>query len=342
MSRHARLRAIVVTLGTWHEKPWWWEQIDDLSLRESIQYERIALDNKTHKQLGLLDIPRLCLRLIAILTHARRNKIAYIITFESDLTCYLIGLLQRFPGLGQTKHVILQFISREPDASFKSSIKEFIQRAFLKTVHKVVCSSRSEARFYQQRFGWTTEKSVFVALQTDARHLDHQPRPPINAVVAAGRSYRDYGTLVEAVAGTGIRTIIVCGRQGAGVANLPPEVEVVTELSLPELTGLISAARAVVLPLQDSRISTGQSVLLQAMALGKAVIATRTAGTEDYIDNGVDGILVPPGNAQALRTALLGLDAPAAARLGQAARRRISSEHLPQHYVANVSRALGC
>lgn len=46
------------------------------------------------------------------------------------------------------------------------------------------------------------------------------------------------------------------------------------------------------------------NVILEAMALGKPVIASRIAGTPEQIEDGVSGILVPPGDAEALSRAM--------------------------------------
>jgi glycosyltransferase involved in cell wall biosynthesis len=198
--------------------------------------------------------------------------------------------------------------------------------------------------YYRERFGWSEQKCVFVPLQTDLRYFELPPQPVEDYIIAAGRSYRDYQTLARAVAGTGIRTLIVCGKAGPGVAPLPPEIEVVTDIPLERLSELIARSRALVLPLFERRISTGQSVLLQGMALGRPVITTRTAGTEDYVIDGETGLFVPPGDAAALRAAILRLrdDHPLADRLGAAGRAAMQRENLPVHYVHGVARVSAC
>lgn len=50
--------------------------------------------------------------------------------------------------------------------------------------------------------------------------------------------------------------------------------------------------------------ATGQVVILEAMALGKPVIATEIVQTLDYMENGIAGILVPAGDKGALRKAI--------------------------------------
>ena len=63
----------------------------------------------------------------------------------------------------------------------------------------------------------------------------------------------------------------------------------------------------------------------EAMACGTPVLATTAGAFPEVIEDGVSGLLVPPGNAQALADAIEGLmdDSGLRTRLGQAGRRRI-------------------
>lgn len=65
--------------------------------------------------------------------------------------------------------------------------------------------------------------------------------------------------------------------------------------------------------------------LLEAMACGKACVATRVAGVEDVIEDGVSGLLVPARDAVSLRAAMIRVlgDESLRRRLEQGARRRI-------------------
>jgi colanic acid/amylovoran biosynthesis glycosyltransferase len=69
-------------------------------------------------------------------------------------------------------------------------------------------------------------------------------------------------------------------------------------------------------------------VLMEAMSCGLPVVASRLSGIPELVGNEVEGLLVPPGDAGALASAIERLrDDPALrARLGAAARRRIEQE----------------
>ena len=65
-------------------------------------------------------------------------------------------------------------------------------------------------------------------------------------------------------------------------------------------------------------------VAIEAMACGRAVIASNVGGLRDVVVDGETGLMVPPGDVTALREALRMLlsDPARRARMGEAGRRR--------------------
>ena len=97
-----------------------------------------------------------------------------------------------------------------------------------------------------------------------------------------------------------------------------------------EVTGALDArsaqdrmARASVMALPSVRESLG-AVYLEAMSLGVPALGTRGEGIAEHIEHGVTGILVPPGDDEALLAELraLAADPDRARRIGEAGRVR--------------------
>lgn len=81
-----------------------------------------------------------------------------------------------------------------------------------------------------------------------------------------------------------------------------PRIELVGELSQAELAGRMASALVLVLP---SRAEGLGRVLLEAMAAGAVVIATRVGGIPEVVEDEVTGFLVPPDDVSALAARLL-------------------------------------
>jgi glycosyltransferase involved in cell wall biosynthesis len=70
------------------------------------------------------------------------------------------------------------------------------------------------------------------------------------------------------------------------------------------------------------------STLLDAMAMGLAIVGTRAGGIPEAVVDGTTGLLVPPGNGEALADAIVRLlgDAAARRRMGNAGRARVAAQ----------------
>ena len=96
----------------------------------------------------------------------------------------------------------------------------------------------------------------------------------------------------------------------------------------PELAECYAEAQVLCLP---SRREGVPLVLLEAMSFGLPVIATPVGGVADYVEHEDNGLLVPPGDIDALAVsiAMLAADPEFRARLGEAGRRRVAEQAGP-------------
>jgi glycosyltransferase involved in cell wall biosynthesis len=89
--------------------------------------------------------------------------------------------------------------------------------------------------------------------------------------------------------------------------------------------------------------------LLEAMAMGRAVVATRVGGVPEVVEDERSGLLVPAGDVEELARAILRLikNPDFRARLGEAARRTVEARFSLAGMMASYAAlyrelALGC
>jgi glycosyltransferase involved in cell wall biosynthesis len=113
--------------------------------------------------------------------------------------------------------------------------------------------------------------------------------------------------------------------------GLSEKVSHVLRPSLPELVALYRSAAVFALPSDEEGLGL---VVLEAMACGVPVVATRCGGPEGIIDDGLDGYLVPRDAELAMADRIRQLleDDDRNDRMGQLARGKIAAK-----YAANVT-----
>lgn len=125
------------------------------------------------------------------------------------------------------------------------------------------------------------------------------------SVFSGGHAQRDYRTLLAAAERTGAPVIIA-----ADSRDLPADVRVpgnvrVGRLSRAEFHRRLHESSLVVVPIvPDTERSAGQTTFLDAMALGGLVCVSDVVGIAEHITDKKAGLLVPPGDPQALAEAI--------------------------------------
>lgn len=250
-----------------------------------------------------------------------------IIAWESK-TGIPLALLRRLSGQTRTPFVILTFTPGEVARAFFPLISYA-----LGAVDHVTVLTDAEIEAYHRLFGLSRSKISLCLLGTYDLYPAGPPAAQGSAaspyVHASGRSARDYSTLVKAA--QGLPAGVVIHGRGYNFTNLTlPSNVVIGELApRDKYHRLVRDAAVEVVPLHDTPAPVGSSQIVFAMMMGKAIVATRTGSTVDYIEHGVTGLLVKPGDADGMRAAIQRLleHSEEAATMGQAARRRFEDYH---------------
>lgn len=180
-------------------------------------------------------------------------------------------------------------------------------RIALSAVDCFVVHSRSEIDLLERWFDIPPSKVEFVHLQRAEIPVtcgENWDRP---FILAMGSANRDFASLIRAVEGTDIPTVIVAAPRILAGLPAAPNVTLLSDRSAAQCLELAMGARLCVVPLEDVETASGQVTVVEAMRLGRPIVATRSAGTIDYITHGETGLLVDPGDISQLREAIIDL-----------------------------------
>lgn len=206
----------------------------------------------------------------------------------------------------------------------------------------VACIShfaRSQAMLFSDPAHW--DKLRIVHCGVDPSRYNHGERKALGRhVVFVGRLAPEKGLLVLLDAFAEVRrsrpdaqlTLIGDGPEREQIAakvaamGLDDRVRFTGYLSQDDVAARLSQVDMLVLPSFAEGVPV---VLMEAMASRLPVIATRIAGVAELVEDGVSGLLVPPGDPEALTHALATLmDDPGRARaMGEAGRAHVLNEY---------------
>jgi glycosyltransferase involved in cell wall biosynthesis len=231
-------------------------------------------------------------------------------------------------------------------ARLRSARMERLYARALGAASTIVAYSEHEADALRE---WAGARGVdarveFLPFGVDVEAFRSGGAPPEVDVVSVGADpQRDFDLLL-AVARAMPETsflVVTTAERAPSLAARPRNVAVEIDLPFDEMRRRLESGRVVALPVRENSYSGATTVLLQAMALAKPVVVTRTAaiatgyGLED--DGNVR--LAAPGDAVAFRKALaeLLLDGQRAAALGAGARATVEKRLGWERYVDDLA-----
>jgi glycosyltransferase involved in cell wall biosynthesis len=179
----------------------------------------------------------------------------------------------------------------------------------LRRAHTIVTYSQAEADRLRAWIGLCAPEIVFVPFGVDLDAFSPHPEGSVDVVSVGADPRRDFGLLREvAVRRPELRFGVVATREHArALEPLPENVEVETDVPLERVRARLADARVVALPVRRNSYSGATTVLLQAMALAKPVVVSRTEAIADgyALEDGVNCRLVEPGDADAFERAVV-------------------------------------
>lgn len=175
----------------------------------------------------------------------------------------------------------------------------------------IITISKEEAHRLQAMFPALKDRIEFIYHGTDLEFFKPQDVLEKHQIFLVGFDPgRDYSTFLKAIEGVPIEAMVTKSHR---VKTVPEEFARRTTMrnfTDFELRDEYALSKIFILPLDTKggrNDAMGCSTLMEAMAMGKAIIATRTFTMESYIKDGENGLLVKEGSVEEMRGAILRL-----------------------------------
>jgi len=193
--------------------------------------------------------------------------------------------------------------------------------------------STNQIAILEETLDLGNDRVVAVPYGVDADFYQTNDVGQEGKVVAIGNDVgRDYGTLFKAAAGAAFEVDVVSVPDRVKDIECPPNVRTNPPVDHIGYRNWLQAAQIVVIPVHPLAYPTGQSVLLEAMAMGRCCITTDTDAIREYVTEETVAV-VPPHDPVALREMILTLLASADDRrkMGEAARAAVLDSFTTRH-----------
>lgn len=180
-----------------------------------------------------------------------------------------------------------------------------MRRAFAQT-NRFFVFSNMERELYSTIFEVPVERFIFMRWGVAPPISRPGPRMIESPYVAAiGGEARDFDTLCEAARLLPrVPFVLVTRPASLDGMNLPSNMQVHVNLPWEKTWSLVAHADAALVPLRSSQTPNGHVTIVGGMHLGKAQVVTDSIGIRDYIEDGKNGLLVPPKDGRAFARAI--------------------------------------
>lgn len=243
----------------------------------------------------------------------------------------VLGLQRRILGKGRKIPVVAWFFTV---GNCYGGAKRFLAKYSLKEIDCFIVQTQRELELYHQWLGIPKERFEIVPFNEKPISITHEENTEEPFIAALGSAHRDFPALFQAVEKLNIPTVVASGPRALAGLDIPANVKTPFGISKTDCLRIAQEARINVVPLlpKPGVTAAGLITIVEAMQMGRAVIATKGFGPEDYIIHGETGLLVEPNSVDDLTNAiqLLWNDDNLRNRLGQAAAKYAAENFSPE------------
>ncbi|MBE5958155.1 MAG: glycosyltransferase family 4 protein [Lachnospiraceae bacterium] len=213
---------------------------------------------------------------------------------------------QEFYGLIFAFYCRLFHVRKENRLIIKNFIynpkKGFIGHVYFKFMNYIVkseyvdvyiCASKTMVDYCCETFNEPKEKFVFIpfGVRDYFEEMGFMQAPTNDYILSLGRSNRDWDFLIKSFKSLPYNLKIVCDTLKEN--DVPKNVEILNDVWGDRQFEYIYNCKCMVIPIDNGKIASGDTVLLTAMSFSKPSIITKPSClADDYVEEGYNGIVI--------------------------------------------------
>lgn len=221
----------------------------------------------------------------------QRKKYKKVLAWQQFYGLILAFYCRVFKIKKAPKIIVMTFIYKPKNGKVGKIYEKFMRYVITSgIIDKLIVFSDSEKQFYADYFNVSENLFISEKLGIEDEYSRFSKYIKKGEVyISVGRSNRDYQFIQENWPENEKKIQIICD---TGKFQNTSNIEYIMDCHDDEYLKRLAQAYAVIVPLKDTKISSGQLVILQGMMFGKPVIVTENETVYDYIIDEEDGFII--------------------------------------------------
>ena len=262
-------------------------------------HKRTEFDPQLVGGQGFLSDIRAALRMI------RKAKKYDLLVISSNRAGNFYAMIGAFLPFHNVPVLMIDCLWYRPSGKINQILKRAEYYLMNKSISKYVVWASHEIKDYAEVFHIPQEKIMYIPHHHTLEGYEYTVSDK-GYIFSGGDGDRDYFTLIEAVKDLNLKVIIATRLKDIYQGRKVPANIEFFPTDTKDFRKIMAGARMVVVPMQKNLLhSGGQQSFLNAMAMGKPVVVADDCGATDYIKDGYNGLIVPSGDVDQLKQAIL-------------------------------------
>lgn len=237
----------------------------------------------------------------------KRKHIKNIIAWQQFYGLIFAFYCELFHVKKTSRLIIMTFIYKEKQGFVGKIYFKFINIIVnSKYIDKLICFSKNEVEYYSKVFNLKNKiEYVPLGIEDYRKYIDkvesenlanNEEKQPY--FLSVGRSNRDYEFLINSLQDEKYKIKILSDQlENKNIGNVSIKNNVFSKQYFEELKNCF----AVIIPLKNSNISSGQLAILQAMQFKKPIIITKSKSISEYVTNEKNALIIKKDKQELLK-----------------------------------------